>query len=184
MDIAQTAPKTVILAEDEASLYLQATTTRVFAPVGQTPVIRVAAQRDKVSFYGTLNLDTGQEIAQRSQVLNAAATAQHLQQVLLAVPEVPLLLLWDRAPWHRGEPIRQILEQNPRLEIMPLPVAAPDLNPQEYVWKTTRHAISHNHGQKRLPDLADRFECHLMTCDFPSSLLDTYGYRTIRPMFI
>jgi transposase len=147
-------------------------------------MIRVAAQRDKVSFYGTLNLDTGQEIAQRSKVMNAAATAQHLRQVLLAVHEVPLLLLWDRAPWHRGEPIRQILEQNPRLETMLLPVAAPDLNPQEHVWKATRRAISHNHGQKRLSDLADRFESHLTSCDFPSSLLDTYGYRTIRSMFI
>jgi len=54
----------VILAEDEASLYLQATTMSVFAPVGQTPVVRVAPQRDKVSFYGTINLETGKVIAQ------------------------------------------------------------------------------------------------------------------------
>ena len=147
-------------------------------------MVRVDAQRDKVSFYGTLNLDTGQEIALRANGMNAAATAQHLQQLLLAVPEAPLLLLWDRAPWHRGQPIRQLLEQNSRLEIMFLPVAAPDLNPQEHVWKATRRAISHNHGQKRLPDLADRFERHLTSCDFPSSLLDTYGYRAIRSMFI
>ena len=56
MDIAQTAPDTVILAEDEASLYLQATTMRVWAPVGQTPSVRVDTQRDMVHFYGCLNL--------------------------------------------------------------------------------------------------------------------------------
>jgi hypothetical protein len=41
MDIAQTAPETLILAEDEASLYLQATTTAVWAARGQTPMVRV-----------------------------------------------------------------------------------------------------------------------------------------------
>lgn len=45
---------------DEVTLYLQATTTAVSAPCGQTPVVRVHPNRDKVSFYGTLNLDTGQ----------------------------------------------------------------------------------------------------------------------------
>ncbi len=60
MDLAQDAPDTVILAADEASLYLQASLMRVWAPVGQTPVVRVAANRDNTHFYGALNLATGQ----------------------------------------------------------------------------------------------------------------------------
>ena len=52
MDLAQTAPETVILAEDEISLYLQATTTAVWATRGQTPLVHVHSNRDKVSFYG------------------------------------------------------------------------------------------------------------------------------------
>ena len=51
-----------------------------------------------MNFYGTLNLHTGQEMVMRSDVMNAAATAQHLEQILQAVPNVPLLLLWDRGP--------------------------------------------------------------------------------------
>jgi len=31
---------------------------------------------------------------------------------------VPILLLWDRAPWHRGKAIDQVLEENSRLEII------------------------------------------------------------------
>ncbi len=62
MDIAQFAPETVILAEDEASLYLQATTTAVWAPLGQTPTVRAHPGRDKVNFYGTLNWRTNLEI--------------------------------------------------------------------------------------------------------------------------
>ena len=39
VDIAQDAPDTVILAADEASLYLQASSMRVWARRGQTPVV-------------------------------------------------------------------------------------------------------------------------------------------------
>ncbi|MGW8182148.1 MAG: IS630 family transposase, partial [bacterium] len=133
--MAQAAPCTVILAEDEASLYLQATLTRVWAPVGQTPIVTTHPGREKVNFYGTLNLHTGSVIANQADKMNALATAAHLEQLLSAVPDVPILLLWDHAPWHRGKPIREIVEVNPRLEIIYLPTAAPDLNPQEHVWK-------------------------------------------------
>jgi hypothetical protein len=113
MDLAQEAPETTILAQDEASMYLQATTTAVWAPQGQTPVVRLHPGREKVNFYGTLNPHTGQEIVMRSDVMNAAATARHLEQILQAIPEVPILLLWDRGPWHSGQPIQEVLAAPP-----------------------------------------------------------------------
>ena len=170
--MAQEAPHTVWLAQDEASLYLQATTSRVWAPRGQTPVVRAHPGREKISFYGTLNLLTGKEIAMASSVMNGEATALHLQQILDSYPDVPIILLWDRAPWHFGPPVRALLEAHPRLEIIYFPVAAPDLNPQEHVWKAARRAVSHNHLVESLPDLADRFERHLLLNTFRPSLLD------------
>ena len=162
-------------------MYLQATTMNVWSPRGQTPVVRVDAGRSKAGFYGTLDLKTGEEIVTRSAVFNAEVSAQHLQQVLATFSERPILLFWDRAPWHRGEPIRRLLTANPRLEIMEYPVAAPELNPQEQVWKQTRRAISHNHITPRLPQLADDFENHLKSNTFESSFLDRYGYHLVCP---
>ena len=173
----------MILAEDEAGLYLQATLMAVWALRGQTPVIRAHPGREKVNFYGTLNLHTGQEIAMRAKVMNAETTAKYLQLILATFPDVPILLLWDRAPWHQGQPIRDLLEANPRLEIMRFPVAAPELNPQEHVWKATRRAVSHNHILPRLPDLVDRFEEHLASNSFTSSFLQQHGLDRISPMF-
>ena len=147
----------MILLEDEASLYLQATTARVWAPRRQTPVARVDPGRDKVNFYGTLNPHTGREIVMRSEVMNSEATALYLEQILGSVPDVPILLLWDRGPWHFGQPVRDVLDANPRLETMLFPTASPELNPQEHVWKAARKAVSHNHLTLRLPDLADQF---------------------------
>ena len=93
MDIAQSAPDTVILAEDEASLYLQATQQREWAPQGQTPIMRVDTGRAHTHIYGALNLHTGQEVVMDSRVMTAVATILFLQVVLRTYPDRPILLL-------------------------------------------------------------------------------------------
>jgi len=173
----------VILAEDEATLYLQATTHQVWAPRGLTPVVRSDPSRRKTNFFGTLNLHTGDVITTQESVMDAEASARHVQVLLDAFPNRCILLLWDRAPWHRGPALRSLLAANPRLELMLFPVAAPDLNPQEHVWKAVRRAVSHNHTFSRLDNLAERFTTQLTSNAFESSFLDRYGYNSLRPMF-
>ena len=79
--------------------------------------------------------------------------------------------------------VREWLAAHPWLETIEFPVASPDLNPQEHVWKATRRAISHNHARRRLPELADKFAMHLRTQTFSSSFLDRYGFNALRPRF-
>jgi transposase len=174
----------VILAGDEASLYLQATLKVVWHAQGQTPIIKLHPGRESTHFYGALNLVTGQETTLRTPIMNADVSALFLLRVLEAHSDQPILLFWDRAPWHRGQPIQQILEANPRLEIVYLPTAAPDLNPQEQVWKATRNAVSHNHRHAKLDQLADAFEEHLVSTAFPSSLLEKHDYLRLCAMSI
>jgi len=184
MDIAQTAPDTVILAEDEASLYLQATLHAVWAPVAQTPCIRLAPDRDLTHFYGTLNLLTGQETLTRTDTLSALVTTHHLQQLVATYPGKPLLLLWDRASWHHGPPMTAFLAEHPQVDIFIFPTATPELNPQEQVWKDARDAVSHNHTYARLPEVADAFEAHLEGHKTVPPLLAQYGFTAIRSRFI
>lgn len=120
----------------------------------------------------------------RSDLMNAEVSAQYLEMILEKNPEVPIILFWDRAPWHRGRPIDKVLEDNPRLEIIFFPTASPDLNPQEHVWKAVRKEVSHKHLETRLPVLADRFLNKLNSGTFKDTFLDRYGYNAIRPMFI
>jgi len=160
-------------------MYLQATTTSVWAPVGQTPVVRVHPQREKINFYGTLNLNSGEEIISRAKTMNSEATAIHLKQILAAYPQQQILLFWDRAKWHGGDAVQQLLAENPRLEVMKYPTAAPELNPQEHVWKAARQHVSHNHDKANLAEVADRFEHYLRTNKFAYSFLEKFGLETI-----
>jgi len=142
------------------------------------PVVRADPGRAKTNFYGSLNLQTGQEIATRSDLMNAEVPAQHLELILEAHPDVTILLFW-----HPGKPIDQVLEENSRLEIVFFPTASPDLNPQEHVWKAVRKEVSHTHLDVRLPELADRFLNQVMSTTFASSFLVKYGYSAIWPLF-
>jgi len=94
---------------------------------------------------------TGKEIAMRSDIMNSEVSAQYLDMLLEANPGLPIVLFWDRAPWHRGKPIDKVLKDNPRLEIIYFPPASPDLNLQEHAWKAVRKEVSHNHLEPRLP---------------------------------
>ena len=112
----------------------------------------------------------------QAETMNSATTAVYLEKIATAIPDKPILLLWDRAPWHRGAAVRDFLDNNPRFEILWFPPGAPDLNPQEQVWKRTREHISHNHMETKLQDLADAFESYLSNSVFKSAFLERYGY--------
>jgi transposase len=144
-DFLQNHPNGQIIALDEMSLYVQATTTRAWSPIGQTPVVRVSPQRDHVHFYGAVNLRTGHELAVPMPEMTSQTSALFLEDVLMCYPNQPILLLWDRAKWHKGEAVRQVLADNPRLETVFFPPACPHLNPQEHVWSQARASVSHNH---------------------------------------
>lgn len=171
-DFLLTYPQGVILALDEMSLYFQATLTRVWAPVGQTPIVAVHPQRDHVHFYGALNLRDGREIALAAPEATSEMTTNFVMLLLMLYPQ-PILLLLDRAPWHYGE-LTALMNQTDRLQVLYFPTACPDLNPQEHVWERAREAISHNHTYRHFPALIDDFETYLNGTVFSTDFMDTF----------
>lgn len=171
-DFLQDYPDGVILALDQMSLYFQATLTRVWSRVGQTPIVAVHPQRDHVHFYGALNLRDGRETALCADETTSEMTANFLMILLLLYPQ-PILLLLDRAPWHFGE-VNDLIAQTDRLQVIYFPPACPDLNPQEHVWERARDAISHNHTYRQFQPLIDDFETYLNETVFTTNFMDTY----------
>ena len=159
---------------DQMSLYFQATLTKVWAPIGQTPVVKVCPQRDHVHFYGALDVRTGREIALPASAQSSQITANFICIVLMLFPKQAILLLLDRAPWHFGVEVNQVLSENERLELMFYPPACPDLNPQEHVWSEARDKISHNHSYTQFQTLIDDFEAYLNETPFETNFMQKY----------
>ena len=174
-DFLQAHPDGQVIALDEMSLYFQATTTRVWAAVGQTPVVRVCPQRDHVHFYGAVNLRTGHEFALPTDDMNGQITAAFLRDLLFCYPLQPILLLWDRAQWHKGQAVSQVLADHPRLITCFFPSASPQLNPQEHVWAQARAEVSHNHTCPTFAQLKRAFLDFLSSNLFPFDWLHKYA---------
>lgn len=171
-DFLQDHPDGVILALDQMSLYFQATLTRVWSPVGQTPIVSVHPQRESVHFYGALNLRDGREVALPVSEANAEMTTNFVMILLLLYPQ-PILLLLDRASWHFGQ-VTTLFEQTDRLQVIYFPPACPDLNPQEHVWERARDAISHNHTYRHFQSLIDDFETYLNETLFSTNFMAAF----------
>ena len=171
-DFLQDYPDGVILALDELSLYFQSSTTRVWAPVGQTPIVPVHPQRDHVHFYGALNLRDGRQTALPVSETTSEMTTNFLM-ILLMLYSQPILLLLDRAPWHFGA-VTTLMDQTDRLQVVYFPPACPDLNPQEHVWERARDAISHNHTYRQFQPLIDAFETYLNETVFATNFMDAF----------
>lgn len=174
-DFVQDHPDGIILTIDQISLYFQATLTRVWAPIGQTPIVKVSPQRDQVHFYGALEVRSGREVALPVDSQSSEITANFLCLLLLLFPTQPILLLLDRAPWHFGPDIDQLVAENQRLRLMYYPTACPDLNPQEHVWSQAREQISHNHNYRHFPTLIDDFETYLNETPFETDFMHKYA---------
>lgn len=155
------------------SAYLQASSKRVWSPIGQTPVVYTSPQRDCVKFYGALDVETGYEMALALPKMDGENTVHFLQHILSCLPHRPILLLWDRAPWHKGR-ARLFIEAHPHLAMIYFPPACPDLNPQEHVWKQTREAVGHLHDYRHISDLRLAFQNHLEQSLFPFNWIDKY----------
>lgn len=172
-DFRQAHPDGVILAMDQMTAYLQATLTRVWSPIGQTPQVRVTPQRDCLHFYGALDVIGGQEFALTLPHMDADHTLLFLEHLLACLPDRPILLLLDRAPWHKGK-VRHFIETHPRLAMLYFPPACPDLNPQEHVWKLTREAVGHLRDYPLLADLRNAFQHALETTHFCFDWIEKY----------
>ena len=174
-DVLQDDPQAVILAWDEAWLYAQTAPTAVWSPVGQAPAVWVSPQRDCLAFYGALNLRTGQEHAIMTDKLNQRTSATFLEHLLALYPDQRLLLIGDNASWHKGVPLTQVLAQHSRVELCFLPVACPELNPQEHVWASVRRTLERVTPAHRFAHLAQTFLFTLRSTWVRPSLFEHYA---------
>lgn len=136
----------MVLVEDECRLQEESSLSAIWYPRGQYPTIKVHQRKKAISFYGALNVKTGECIALDTPRQTSIWTVKFLRKLEGAYRDKKVLLIWDGAPWHRGEVKRYLREGDKlwKLKLMYFPPYWPKLNPQEKVWKEAKGKISHN----------------------------------------
>ena len=137
--------KTVVLVEDEMMLSTQTTTQKIWLPKGQFPKIDVANKRQNRCIYGALNVKNGHEYASKKMGANSESTCDFLDEIGNLYKGYKIVLLWDNASHHKSVKIKEYLNTTKHnFNLINFPPYAPELNPQEHVWKIGRSAVTHN----------------------------------------
>jgi len=124
-----------IVCVDEAGFSLLPMGVRTYAPIGQTPILRVPLTRDPLSAIGGITPDGRLFRQTRPDSSDSEHVLPFLQMLWRTIPGT-LLVIWDGSPIHRSKVIRAFLANGAgkRLHLERLPGYAPDLNPHEGVW--------------------------------------------------
>lgn len=143
-----------ILFVDEAAFYLLPFVARTYAPVGQTPVLRAPLSHDHLSVISALTPDGRLFTHIQQQAFRGPAIVAFLRQLLRQV-RGKLLLVWDGAPIHRCQAVKDFLAAGAgnRLHLERLPAYAPELNPDEGVWNLLKRAELKNRCCRDLDEL-------------------------------
>ena len=121
---------------DQSGFYLLPMVVRTYAPVGKTPILRERLTRDHLSAMSGITLDGKLYMIEQERAFKGEDVVRFLKHLLRRIPG-KLLVIWDGSPIHRSKAVKRFLAEGAaqRLRLEQLPGYAPDLNPDEGVWK-------------------------------------------------
>ena len=121
---------------DQSGFYLLPAVVRTYAPVGHTPLLQEELSRDHLSAISAISLEGKLYMMEQERAFKAEDVVRFLKHLLHQIPG-KLLVIWDGSPIHRGRAVKDYLTggASKRLKLEQLPGYAPDLNPDEGVWK-------------------------------------------------
>jgi transposase len=141
-----------IFVADETRITWEAEIRRAWLRRNEKTILKVHRDHQYQNFFGVLNLKTGRSHAYRLDWQNQTTIIGSLTRLLRRCStKKKVCILWDNARWHKGKELRESLSKDGALKnihLINFPPYAPDVNPQEQVWKFAKDKISND----RLPD--------------------------------
>jgi putative transposase len=128
-----------LVLEDESGFSLVSPLKQTWSRRGQTPVQHTAIDHhQRLNLLGALLVSPQGKRIRLSicsywHSLTGKETIAFLQQILDRVAG-PIVLVWDPHPIHKRKMVQDFLAKHKRLHMFYFPVAAPELNPAEFIW--------------------------------------------------
>jgi transposase len=144
-EAAQTGAKHFFV--DEAHFYADADLRGKWVLQGEPALVDSTSPRygEKASYYSAVCVETGEVEAMPLEGNSTAETSVGFLQHLRTRHPERLVVFWDNAPAHGGDPIRAYLATpDVRLRLIRLPAYSPDFNADEAIWHWVRTEVTAN----------------------------------------
>jgi transposase len=152
---------------DESGFQLTPLVRRTLAPRGITPILPVAARRDRISAISGITLSPQRYVPDLYFELlpdNTNATAAHvvafLKELKQSLPR--FTVIWDQSNIHsRSRLVKDFLAEHPEVVAEDFPAYAPQENPDEMVWGHTKYGKLANCAPANTQELRTQVQAEL-----------------------
>jgi transposase len=167
-----------IVFVDESGFYMSPTVAKTWSPAGRKPQLIAPFTRTHLSVIGGVTLDGGLYIQVHDSSIGAHGAVQFVAHLLRYLPG-RLLLLWDRSRSHTSAELEEFrkLDTIDRLKIEYFPPYAPEIDPQEYVWRHLKHVELRNLTSHSLDDLWDNLRQAIKRLRARAALLRRFAHH-------
>jgi transposase len=117
-------------------------------------VLHEQLTRDHLSVMSGITLEGKLLMIEQDRAFKGPDVVRFLEHALRQIPG-KLLVIWDGSPIHRGQAVRDFLASGAasRLQLELLPGYAPELNPDEGIWKHLKYVELKNVCCRSLSEL-------------------------------
>jgi transposase len=132
---------------DEAHFYADVDLHGKWVLQGTPALVDSSSPRygEKASYYSAVCLETGEVEAMPLSENSSAQTSVTFLTQLRAHHSATLVVFWDNAPAHGGDPLREYLRTPDLcLRLVRLPAYSPDFNADEHIWAWVREEVTAN----------------------------------------
>ncbi len=134
-----------VFAVDEVRLDQEAIIRKAWLKRGERTVVQVNRQKESQSYIGFFNPPSFKCEIFEMPWQNSKEVLGACQLFLATHADKKIALIWDNAPFHKSKAIREALKKGgilERVHLIAMPPYAPDHNPIEHVWNTTKLAVA------------------------------------------
>lgn len=134
-----------VFACDEAKMQQDAIIRKVWLKKGERTVVKVNRKQEYQSYISFLNQKNGACEVYEMPWQNSEEVLVAMKLFLANHPVKKLCIVWDNAPFHKSKRIKEELAKGgimERVHLIAMPPYAPDNNPIEHVWNTTKQNVA------------------------------------------
>ena len=127
---------------DEAGIRSDYHTGTTWAPVGETPVVKVTGRRFSLNMISAVSPRGEFRFMLHEGTVTAAVFKRFLQRLLVGAKR-PIFLIVDGHPTHKAKLVKSFVESTDgQLKLFFLPPYSPHLNPDETVWAHVKREVA------------------------------------------
>ena len=162
-------PHYELFCEDESTFLYESISRKIWVLKGTKPRRTVTGSHTKIHIFGFFSEKKKRMFLQKNKI-NATTFLQTLSVMRRKFKRVILIL--DRAPWHRAKKVQHYLNQhNHTIKIVWFPRGCPEMNPVEECWRQSKTEVNGGRIHKDFETMRKKLRSFLKKAEFNQNMV-------------